>query len=223
MMRAIVEFPQSLADQHTLIAQRYAGYFVGHPYRAAQQRVGPDAIRVDTSTPWREPMVTADHCDFCRSLTDDEAVRRVAGYQHAIDIEVLRPHALAYATWLGSSAHREDAATPGAPKPRGSTTSAADRRAFIETHRELLQIQPFPMIELPLRLKRKLCIEWNHLYRDWMHDNPDIHYDAGTRDFYRDIAESEPDIAPELPRDTWWHNYVAPTRGARARGERGHG
>ena len=59
-MRAVVELPQTLADEHTLIAQRYAGYFVGHPYRAAQQRVGPDAICVDTAKAWKEPSVTAD-------------------------------------------------------------------------------------------------------------------------------------------------------------------
>jgi hypothetical protein len=208
MMRAIVEFPQSLADEHTLVAQRYAGYFVGHPYRAAQQRVGPDAIRVDASKEWKEPLVTADDCEFCRRLTDEDAIRRVAGYQHAIDIEVLRPHALAYATWLGSTARHEDLRSSGGDKPRGLSTSASDRRAFIETHSEILQIQPYPMIELPLRLKRKLCIEWNHLYRDWMRENPGIRYDADTRDFYRNVTEP---VNGDMP-DDWWHAYVPPAQ-----------
>ena len=205
-MRAIVEFPQALADEHTLIAQRYAGFFVGHPYRAAQQRVGPDAIRIEHAKVWKEPLVAADGCEFCARLTDDDAVRRVAGYQHAIDIEVLRPHALAYATWLGSNARQEDLRTTGTDKPRGLSTSAADRRAFIETHSDILQIQPYPMIDLPLRLKRKLCIEWNHVYSDWMRDNPGICYDAATRDFYRDVQEP----ALGAPPDDWWHAYVPP-------------
>jgi hypothetical protein len=205
-MRAIVEFPQALADEHTLIAQRYAGYFVGHPYRAAQQRVGPDAIRVETAKAWKEPMVTADDCVFCARLTDEDAVRRVAGYQHAIDIEVLRPHALAYATWLGSGARHDDLRTTGGEKPRGLSTSAADRRAFIETHRDILQIQPYPMVDLPLRLKRKLCIEWNHVYTDWMRENDGVRYDPDTRDFYREVTAPPPGAEPS----DWWHAYVPP-------------
>lgn len=205
-MRAVVELPQTLADEHTLIAQRYAGYFVGHPYRAAQQRVGPDAISVDTAKAWKEPSVTADDCVFCRRLTDDDAVRRVAGYQHAIDIEVLRPHALAYATWLGSSTRLSEAPNDGDEKPRGLNASAADRRAFIQTHCDILQIQPYPMVNLPLRLKRKLCIEWNHMYRDWMRGHPDIRYDPDTRDFYHEVDE----LPPGSPPDDWWHAYVPP-------------
>jgi hypothetical protein len=203
-MRAVVDLPQSLADAHTLVAQKYAGYFVGHPYRAAQQRVGPDAIRVDTSKAWTEPLVTADGCDFCRRLTDEEAERRVAGYQHAIDIEVLRPHALAYATWLGSGARREEH-VGGSSKPRSQNSSASDRRAFIETHRDILQVQPYPMIDLPLRLKRKLCIEWNHLYRDYIESSPGVRYDFDNREFYREV--DEPTGAGERIED-WWQTYV---------------
>ncbi len=203
-MRAIVEFPQTLADEHTLIAQRYAGYFVGHPYRAAQQRVGPDAIKVETNKAWKEPTVAADDCIFCARLTDDDSVRRIAGYQHAIDIEVLRPHALAYATWLGSGARVDEARVLSGGKPRAVSTSAADRRAFIETHRDILQIQPYPMVDLPLRLKRKLCIEWNHVYRDWLLDHPDVEYDAETRDFFHEVDE----LPAGSPPEDWWHAYV---------------
>src|SRR4029079_4632781 len=131
MIRAIVEFPQALADEHTLIAQRYAGYFVGHPYRAAQQRVGPEAIQVDTSKPWREPLVTSDGCGFCERLTDEEAVRRVAGYQHAIDIEVLRAYHLNYAEWLATSgAVREEVNIAGVVRNRGVSSSPQNRRQF---------------------------------------------------------------------------------------------
>lgn len=212
-VRVIVEFPQALADEHTLIAQRYAGYFVGHAYRAAQQRVGPDAIRVDRTRPWTEPRVVADNCEFCVRLTDEDAIRRVAGYQHAIDIEVLRPHALAYATWLGSAARREEVLY-GEGKSAEGGTSASDRRTFINTHKDILQIRPYPMVDLPLRLKRKLCIEWNHVYRDWMRENEGVRYDAATRDFYREVEEPPPGASP----DEWWQAYVAPAsamRGAR--------
>jgi hypothetical protein len=207
-MRYPVDPPPSLADQHTLVAQRYAGYFVGHPYRAAQQRVGPGAIQVDRSRPWREPAVVSDDCEFCRRLTDDEAERRVAGYQHAIDIEVLRPHALAYAEWLGSDAPVvvEEVNIAGVVKRRGVGASQANRRKFIETHGDVMDVKPLPLIDLPLRLKRKLCIEWNHLYRDWLREHPDIQYDFATRTFYRDVPAPD-DEAPVQPKE-WWHGYA---------------
>lgn len=207
-MRYPVDPPPSLADQHTLVAQRYAGYFIGHPYRAAQQRVGPGAIQVDQSRAWQEPAVVSDGCEFCRRLTDEEAERRVAGYQHAIDIEVLRPHALAYAEWLGSDGPVvfEEVNIAGMVKRRGVGASQANRRKFIETHGDVIDVKPLPLIDLPLRLKRKLCIEWNHLYRDWLLEHPDVRYDFATRTFYREIAVPE-DEAPVQVKE-WWHGYA---------------
>jgi hypothetical protein len=213
-MRIVVEFPQTLADQHTLIAQRYAGYFAGHMFRAQQQRVGPGAIRLDASKPWPEPMVTSDGCDFCEHLTDDDAERRVAGYQHAIDIEVLRPHALAYATWLGAGGQRDRAAMATGGKRQSVNASASDRRAFIVSHADILQVRPLPLIDLPLRLKRKLCIEWNHLYRDWLRDSPGLCYDFERREFYRDV--DEPLDEPQR-MEHWWQDYRPARVAARRR------
>jgi len=58
------------------------------------------------------------------------------------------------------------------------------------------------MVELPLRLKRKLCIEWNHLYRAWLEEHPDSWYDFDEREFYREIEEP-PAPAPEQVKE-WW-------------------
>lgn len=207
-MRTTVDPPQHFADEHTLIAQHYAGYFIGHPYRAAQQKVGPGAIQVDATRAWKEPAVIADDCDFCRHLTDDNVIRRIAGYQHAIDIEVLRPHSLSYSAWLSANQHRKD--PPGRAddgSPRGLDVSQETRRRFLEENADILQVQPIPMVRLPLRLKRKLCIEWNHLYRDWMRANPEITYDFESKAFFREVTE------PEAKRNedelkAWWQAYA---------------
>jgi hypothetical protein len=205
-MRVAVPLPQSLADEHTLIAQRYAGYFVGHPYRAGQQRTGPGAIQVDRTKPWREPAVVADDCAFCSRLSDDEAIRRIAGYQHAIDIEVLRARAASFADWLNVAGtdvpEVETTVVAGQTVRRGVTNSAANRRAFLETHAPEFETMSLSMIELPLRLKRKLCIEWNHLYRSWLDEHQDTWYDFDDREFYREIAEPQEQV-PEQPKE-WW-------------------
>ena len=205
-MRVAVPLPQSLADEHTLVAQRYAGFFVGHPYRAGQQRTGPGAIQVDRTKPWREPAVVADTCDFCARLTDDDAVRRIAGYQHAIDIEVLRARAASFADWLNAASDDvpevEETTVAGETVRRGVTNSAANRRTFLETHAKEFDVHALSMIELPLRLKRKLCIEWNHLYVSWLGEHPDTWYDFGDHEFYREIEEAPPP-APEQVKE-WW-------------------
>lgn len=206
-MRKACHPPQQLADQHTLIAQQYAGYFVGHPYRAAQQRTDPGAIQVEWDKPWVEPKVVSDGCAFCERLTDEDAERRVAGYQHAIDIEVLRPRSLLYTEWLGAGTDEvrevEEIDIAGVVRKRGVTASGPNRRTFIERHGACLDVQPISMVALPLRLKRKLCIEWNHIYRDWLAENDEIHYDFESREFYCEVDQEEP-AAVEEPKE-WWH------------------
>jgi hypothetical protein len=210
-MRVAVPLPQSLADDHTLVAQRYAGYFVGHPYRAGQQRTGPGAIQVDSSKPWREPSVVADSCDFCKRLTDPDAAKRVAGYQHAIDIEVLRARAASFADWLSAAGEDvpdvEEIVVSGETVRRGVTNSAANRRTFLETHAAEFDVNALSMIELPLRLKRKLCIEWNHLYRDWLLEHADTWYDFDDHEFYREIDDAPAPI-PEQAKEWWAYSGV---------------
>ena len=204
-MRAVVEPPQALADAHTLVAQRYAGYFLGHPFRAAQQRTGPDAIQVEGSRPWREPAVLTDGCEFCQRLTDADAVRRIEGYQHAIDIEVLRARADSYAEWLATSAEVadwEEVNVGGAVMRRGVKASQANRRRFIAANRDRFEVTSIPLVDLPLRLKRKICIEWNHIYRDWLRDEPGVRYDADRREFYREVEQAEP--TPVARPKEWW-------------------
>jgi hypothetical protein len=205
-VRVAIPLPQALADQHTLIAQRYAGYFVGHPYRAAQQRTGPGAIVVEKQKPWVEPAVVSDDCVFCQRLTDRDAERRVNGYQHAIDIEVLRSRAASFADWLASCApdvvELEEVAIGETVVRRGVMNSARNRRAYIAARPHEFDTTALAMVDLPLRLKRKLCIEWNHLYRDWISEHPGAWYDFEAREFYREVDEPAPVQAEEVK--SWW-------------------
>jgi hypothetical protein len=191
-VRRTISPPQHLADEHTLLAQKYAGYFLGHPYRAVQQSSSPGAITIEWQKPWKEPAVASDGCAFCARLTDGEAVRRVTGYQHAIDIEVLRARSNLYADWLALARDvpdSEEVTIAGVTKRRGISISPQNRRRFIELHADKFEMVGVNMIELPLRLKRKLCIEWNHLYRDWLRANPDTQYDFEKHEFFQDIVE----------------------------------
>lgn len=186
MARETVNPPQELADEHTLIAQRYAGYLVGHPYRNKQQTT---EVTVDRRRRWREPAVVADDCIFCARLTDEEAIRRVAGYQYQIDIESTRSKRQHFTAWVDSGA-------PDVPEPGRHEASKANLRRFCELFADMptekrpegWRTRPLPFITLPLRLKRKLCIEWNHLYRRWMEEN-DLQYDFEAREFYREVPD----------------------------------
>jgi hypothetical protein len=200
-----IQPPHSLADAHTLIAQHYAGALVGHPYRAGQQ----DQRLIEVSTdPWREPNVVADSCVFCRALNDAEATRRVAGYQHQLDTEATRNKGRYYTAWVQSGSRH-------VPDPESSNWphSAVNLRAFCELFQneprperegawakgpqpQGWRTRPFPLVNLPMRLKRKLCIEWNHLYIAWMEDawidNMDIiTYDFATQQFMIDVQDVE--------------------------------
>lgn len=186
-MRETVNPPQTLADEHTLLAQKYAGFFVGHPYRNAQQT--PNVV-IDRRRRWQEPIVVADDCVFCQRLTDEEAERRVAGYQHQLDIEGTRVQRSEYYAWVR-------AASPDVPEPGIFEESVANLRRFCELFQDTpgkdgWSRRPLPLIALPLRLKRKLCIEWNHLYRDWMAKNG-LQYDFETHKFCREVSDRSSD------------------------------
>lgn len=183
--------PQEVADEHTLVAQRYGGYFVGHPYRNVPQTT---MVHVDRKKQWREPPVVADDCLFCAKMTDAEVERRVVGYQAAIDIEVLRRlgKAQAFTEWL------QDRGIESLGNiPVGDTMRL--RREFIELVQDVprenrpdgWKTTAFPLVHLPLRLKRKMAIEWNHILLKWMTEAGTA-YDFQKREFYDDVKMSLP-------------------------------
>ena len=203
-------------DKITIIAQCYAGFFTGHPYRFDQQSQyqvvhspASHGIHVEKKA-WKEPVVIADDCEFCQRLTDEQAISRVEGFQHQLDIEILRLKAPHYTAWLlecgpdviDRIAHTDDI---GDPVQIGLNDSALNRRSFIRTHQDVPFItaagepksngwshKALPLVDLPLRLKRKMCIEWNHVYTDYLAENPTIIYDFKVHAFF----EEKPDLPP---------------------------
>ncbi len=199
MLREEVTPPRTLADEHTLIAQRYAGALVGYSYRNDQQS---KVITVDRSRPWREPVVIADDCLFCVRLTDEEAVRRVEGFQHQIDIEATRLKYQHLQRWLLSGA-------PEVPSPGHDHYTRANVRRFCELFQDMptekrpngWNTKPFPLVALPLRIKRKMCVEWNHLYLRWMEENG-LQYDFAQHVFWHDVVAT-PEPQPPAEFEPW--------------------
>lgn len=236
-MRQTVIVPQDVVDEHSLVAQTYAGYLFGHPVRAERYTTPlPGSVHVDWKTPWVEPNPIQDDCVFCVRLTDAEAERRVFGFQAAIDKEVMASKWKYLNEWVGL-APAEDIPvfyTDGVievEQPDGSVKSMEkrdissmashprNRRAFIERHQYVplpegdahtatyllgweswetcgstkngWRTKAAPIVSLPLRIKRKMCIDWNHVYTRFM-AREELQYDFDTHEFYREKTD-EPD------------------------------
>ena len=182
--------PQEIADKLALAAQYYAGSLVGHPYTSAQYGK-PNTSHVDKARAWRERAIMPDDCVFCEKMTDEDVVRRIDGYQHQIDIEVLRRKHAPYTAWIDS--HGD------VPDP-GKSGSAANRRKFVELHQDMKtekrpsgwRERPFPLVSLSMRHKRKLCATWNHILLEWMEENG-LHYDFDDKQYLREPTPKLPD------------------------------
>ncbi len=191
MVRETVKPPQELADAHTLVAQEYAGYFVGHPYRNQRQT---RIVTVDRQRVWKEPATVADDCIFCVRLTDEEAVERVLGFQFAIDKESTGAKRMYLNTWVASGSR-------DVPQPYSPTGSRRNLRKFFELFQDVAtekrpngwKLRPLPFCTLPLRLQRKLCVEWNHIYLAWMAEN-DLQYDFEKHEFWHEVPDPAPTI-----------------------------
>ena len=190
---------QDVADKQAFIAQNYAGYLVGYSYHSAQYG-RPNTSKVDRTKPWREPNVLPDNCVFCDDMTDESVIQRVAGYQSQIDKEVIVRNLLkasAYTRWVEA----------GGLGP-GTWTVAQLRRKFCETFQDgkvegvnEWTEKAFPLVDLPMRLKRKMCIEWNHTYIDLMKQE-DLYYDFSAKEFRRNAAPKPADTEPTA-RPRW--------------------
>jgi hypothetical protein len=202
-MKVHVNPPQSVADDLALTAQKYVGYFTGHPTHARQWPVVlPGSVTIDKE-PWREPVVVFDKCLFCKDMTDEVVLRRIEGYQAAIDKEVLGRKWGHFQRWAEANGY-----SVSTLNYYTSVHWPLWRRFIVETQdvprewkREWLNtdevrsrpngwnVKAFPLVDLPFRLKRKLCVEWNHVYTAWMTSVEVIQYDFETRIFYIEKEE----------------------------------
>jgi len=221
-MRQAVSVPQAVIDEHSMVAQTYAGFLVGHPVRAARYTTPlPGSVNIDFTRPFVEPNPVQDDCIFCVRLTDENAESRVFGFQAAIDKEVLGRKWGHLNNWVSSAPEADIPVYILKDVPvrlegpngyvsevyqRDISAMASDftnRRRFIEQQqyqpRQTKNGHPRPhgwetkaaaIVSLPLRIKRKMCVSWNHVYTNWMAKEA-VQYDFEKKEFYRDIESLE--------------------------------
>lgn len=213
-MRQAVNVPQVVIDEHAMVAQTYAGFLVGHPVRAARYTTPlPGSVDIDFTRAFVEPNPMQDDCIFCQRLTDADAERRVFGFQAAIDKEVLARKWKYLSEWVTFSPAEdiptfiEHDAVIDLEQPDGSvkqvrqrnisamTMDFANRRKFVEQNQYVPRparpngwaTKAAPIVSLPLRIKRKMCVDFNHVYTRWMATDPSIQYDFEKREFYKEV------------------------------------
>lgn len=188
-VRAIVSYSQwpiIVADRMAEAAQGMVGYFTGHSVKVEQ--MGPLKTGVfgdfDTTVEmsdqaWTEPFELSDDCVFCRKMTDQSVLDRVAGFQWAMDKEV----ANRFGAGLSQQGTHGDDGTinVNVPKHHNYDDTIEGRRAYHQElkawyvdHPTLLKV--VPLIDLPIELQRTLCIQWNHAVRDYLKEDPRFIY-----------------------------------------------
>lgn len=156
--------PPQFNNEIVDVVQRYVGYFHGkevvieNTFGAIRATLGKKA--------WREPHVVRDDCEFCQKMTDESVRKRIMAFQYAMDLEVTRNNNL----------------LPGYPDRRdfpvfdpGAWFEAVDK--WYEKFKQRDDRRPllaYPLHELPLRIQRKICIEWNHIWKRWIDKKPEL-------------------------------------------------
>jgi hypothetical protein len=162
ILRFHTELPIPLVDEYARVAQVYAGALIGKKVRVSQMGrtfIDDDGYKRDNTVEivgdWEEPFVIEDDCLFCRTMTEESIERRVAGFQWQMDREA-----------------NNALSQQGDESPEG-------RRKVAELFKDAKSLIPAPLIYLPFHLKYKMCIEWNHVVRDWMQEDPRYSYAKG--------------------------------------------
>lgn len=205
------EWPVRISDLQTDEAQRFTGYFFGHPIHAHQMEPiayghdNAEAWRDSSVTigdePWEPPFDTTDDCQFCLKMTDDSIRERLAAYQWAIDKEV-----------YGFNTSRV-----GRDYPDYGKASYTRRMQHHQEREEWLAENPnglraVNLLLLPFELQRMLVIRWNHIVRDFLNEDPRYVYDNG--EYYVVFTEriGGPDMRPTrsepVPSPLVTGNYV---------------
>lgn len=195
-------WPQIISDRQAEAAQYMVGYFTGHPtlVRKAQTRMEDGLFgRIDPSVtvrsgPWTPPTEQSDDCVFCQRLTDESVRERVAGFQWAIDKEVARQF----------GAGEVQAGEERPPKHFELGDDYAGRRAYhnqlrmwIKNHPALLK--PIVLIDLPFELQRTLCIQWNHIIRDYIEGDARFIYRAEDNSYWRMFVKRASEMKNLVP------------------------
>lgn len=162
---------QDLADQWAVVAQTYVGYWHGHPVHGRQLN---SHVIVDDDVEWVEPLDETDDCLFCQRMTDDDIARRILGFQHAMDMEVHRVNVDKFAAW------RRDGHEEAEKSYRLNYADYRERVAQVERESAgSMTWYSYDFTTLPYYLQRRLCVQWNHILRDWLAQHPECDYDFG--------------------------------------------
>jgi hypothetical protein len=175
---------QALADSWALEAQRFIGYWHGYGVRGLQFM---NNVWADPDMPvWSEPLDETDDCQFCAITTEESVVRRIRGFQHEMDSEVLRLN-----PWVRKALYEEHIVIEAEDWDTLRTQLA------LAQERWPTEFSPaaYDFTSLPFYLKWRLCVRWNHLLRDWLADRPEYEYNfekrlpvlKNTNETYEDI------------------------------------
>ncbi len=159
----MVTLNSQLNNEIVAVAQKYVGYFHGREV-IADPSVWSFRMRVGGK--WREPTVVRDDCVFCRNMTDDDVRKRIIYFQLSWEIEVCRANQT-----LPGYPHRMDYPI----LEPGKWHEAVERwyQEFKERDSRL-PVLSYRFDLLPLRIQRKICIEWNHVWLRWLEKQPEL-------------------------------------------------
>ena len=198
------KWPLTIADQMAEAAQDMVGHFtgqtvvVGQMGQIAMTDHGEVDKTVEVGDSWTEKFELADDCVFCSEMTDEAVKDRVAGFQWAMDKEV--------ANRFGAGMQAESVAADGHTLPVHDSHDDTDagRREYHDQlkpwyteHPMLLKV--IPLIDLPLHLKRVLCIQWNHIVLEHLKVEPRfVHRKEDGMYFWMDVIAGSDDVLKRI-------------------------
>lgn len=171
--------PRKISDEMTHATQRMIGYFDAQhrDVRSGQMaplkadvfgRVYDPSVATGAADSWREPFEAPDDCKFCAATTDERIRERIDGMQWAMDKElaVTVPYTVPQDVDLLSYPH--DYSTPANWPERQAFR--ARQVAWEREHPNALHA--YYLHDLPWHLQRTLVTQWNHIWRDWLAEDP---------------------------------------------------
>ncbi len=193
---------QGLADEWTLIAQRFVGYWHGYPVQGLQ--LSPVTLIGDQA--WVEPMDESDDCSFCTATSPERVEARILGYQHALDKEFIRINSVAVSQ--AADVWRYEKKHGAREKDFGETRIEAlahdnynDYRILVtwverNCKDEDIEAHSYEFVDLPYYLKFRLCVLWNHALNRWLGAHPEFMYDTVAHEIHlrEHITADEDDI-----------------------------
>lgn len=166
--------PQGISDAISAVTQEFIGYFHGNSVSSGQMatlefdafgNVHDPSVQVHAGQVWVEPFELPDDCVFCQRTTPERVRERIDGFQWAMDKEV--SCSVQYNMVHGYPQYMIGG-QPGEWEKR-----AAYRKEQIEWESEHPEgLHSYYLFDLPEHLQQVLVTKWNHVWRDWIAEDP---------------------------------------------------